>query len=185
MIAIHEWSIGNRVALGVVVTVLAGLAARLPAMQRTAGSPDIAVAERIALPALPEAGVMSGDSIARVVAAAVSVDPFQPQRTRPAVRFRARGARGEVAPADGASPQVVPATNAPASAMTLQGIAHLANGNALAVLSVRGGAAQLVRVGQSLDQFRLTRVDSSSATLVGNDSTIILHLPGASAGSRP
>jgi hypothetical protein len=69
--------------------------------------------------------------------------------------------------------------------MALQGIAHLANGNALAVLSVGGGTAQLLRVGQSLDQYRLIRVDSSSATLVGADSTIILHLRDVARTNKP
>jgi hypothetical protein len=185
MIAIHEWSMGNRVALGVVLAVVVGLAAWLPASRRAADGQEVVIAERVVLPALSEVGPSSGDSIARVIAAAVNVDPFQPHRTRPAVRFRPRGTRGEVASTEAAPSNVAPTTNAPVPAMTLQGIAHLANGNALAVLSVRGGAAQLVRVGQSLEQFRLTRVDSSSATLVADDSTIILHLPGAPAGSRP
>jgi hypothetical protein len=185
MIAIHEWSIGNRVALGVVAAVVVGLAAWLPANRRAADNPQIGIVERVVLPALSDASPISGDSIARVIAAAVSVDPFQPQRTRPAVRFRPRGTRAEVAPTETTPSTVASTTTAPVPAMTLQGIAHLANGNALAVLSVRGGSAQLVRVGQSLEQFRLTRVDSSSATLVADDSTIILHLPGAPAGSRP
>jgi hypothetical protein len=184
MMGLRDWSIGNRVALGVAVTVMIAVGARLPAMGRAASDGDVAPGERILLPEQPAATGLSADSLAHLVAAAVSVDPFQPARSRPAVRFRARSSKTDLMTADGAATPAAPSAGRPEPAMALQGIAHLANGNALAVLSVRGGSAQLLRVGQSLDDYRLTRVDSSSVTLVGADSTIILHLrDGAGSGT--
>jgi hypothetical protein len=182
MMHLRDWSVGNRVALGIASMVMLVVGTRLHAMRRSASDGDVATTERVVLPALPTAVGPLGDSLAHVIAAAVSADPFQPRRTRPAVRFRARGSQQESTPSDSTT---VPAANQPAAAMALQGIAHLANGNALAVLSVGGGTAQLLRVGQSLDQYRLIRVDSSSATLVGADSTIILHLRDVARTNKP
>jgi hypothetical protein len=184
MMSLRDWSVGNRAALGVAVIVMIAVGTRLHAMGRGVSDGDVAIGERIVL---PDPSVSSGpaeDSLARLIAAAVSVDPFQPGRTRPATRFRARGSRDEAA-AD--STNRAPVTSAAQStpAMALQGIARLGNGNALAVLSVRGGTAQLLRVGQSIDEYRLTRVDSISATLVGTDSTIILHLRAGAGTSTP
>jgi hypothetical protein len=182
MMHLRDWSVGNRVALGIASVVMLAVGTRLHAMRRLASDGDVATTERVVLPALPIALGPSGDSLAQVIAAAVGADLFQPRRTRPAVRFHARASQEEVTPSDSTR---VPATNQPASAMTLQGIAHLANGNALAVLSLGGGTAQLLRVGQSLDQYHLIRVDSSSATLVGADSTIILHLRDIARTQKP
>jgi hypothetical protein len=184
MISLRDWSLGNRVALGVAAVVMIAVGTRLHAMGRAASDGDVALGERIILPEQPATGALSADSLAHLVAAAVSVDPFQPGRGRPAVRFRARGSRADAMTADSAGTAAAPSGPRPEPAMALQGIAHLANGNALAVLSMRGGSAQLLRVGQSLDDYRLTRVDSSSVTLVGADSTIILHLrDGAGTGT--
>jgi hypothetical protein len=185
MMILRDWSVGNRVALGIAAMAMIGVGARLHAMRSSASDGDVAIVERVVLPDLPTAFGPSGDSLAHVIAAAVSADPFQPRRTRPAVPFRTRGSRDELARGDSASGQVVPAANQPAPAMMLQGIAHLANGSALAVLSVNGGTAQLLRVGQSLDQYHLIRVDSTSATLVGTDSTIILHLRDVARTNKP
>jgi hypothetical protein len=184
MMILREWSIGNRAALGVAAVVMIAVGTRLHAMGRGVSDGDVAIAERIELPDPSLASGPAEDSLARLIAAAVSVDPFQPARTRPATRFRARGSSEEVASADSATRQVAASASQLPPAMALQGIARLGNGNALAVLSVRGGTAQLLRVGQSIDDYRLTRVDSSSATLVGTDSTIILHLrAGAGTGT--
>jgi hypothetical protein len=101
------------------------------------------------------------------------------------VRFHARGTPSETTQLDSAAAAVAAATSQVAPALMLQGIAHLANGNSLAVVSAGGGTAQLLRVGQSIDQYHLIRVDSSSATLVGADSTITLHLRAVSGTSKP
>lgn len=182
MMQLRDWSVGNRVAFGIASMVMLAVGTRLHAMRRIASDGDVATTERIVLPALPTALGPSGDSLAHVIAVAVSADLFQPRRTRPAVRFRARSSHEEAPPSDSTA---LPAATQPAAVVALQGIAHLANGNALAVLSVGGGTAQLLRVGQSLDQYRLVRVDSSSATLVGADSTIILHLRDVARTNKP
>jgi hypothetical protein len=185
MMHLQDWSAGNRVALGIATVAVIAVGTRLPAMRRSASDGDVAITEQVRLPAVPAVLGPSGDSLARVIDGAVSADPFHPRRTRPAVRFRARGTPGDAAPVDSAAAAVASAANQPAAAMRLQGIAHLANGGALAVLSVGGGTAQLLRVGQSIDQYHLIRVDSSSATLVGGDSTITLHLRDVSGTSKP
>jgi hypothetical protein len=182
MMHLRDWSVGNRVALGIASMVMLAVGTRLHAMRSIASDGDVVTTERVVLPGLPIALGPSGDSLAHVISAAVSADLFQPRRTRPAVRFRARASQEETTPSDSAT---VPAANQPAAAMQLQGIAHLANGSALAVLSVGGATAQVLRVGQSLDQYRLIRVDSSSATFVGADSTIILHLRDAARTNNP
>jgi hypothetical protein len=176
MITLRDWSMGNRFALGIAATITIVVGVRLHAMGRVASDGDVAIAERIVLPDPFSASGLADDSLARLVAAAVSVDPFQPGRTRPATRFHPRGATDGATATDSASSAPAPAAPQAAPAMALQGIAHLPNGGALAVLSARGGTAQLLRIGQSIDDYRLSRVDSSSVTLVGTDSTIILHL---------
>jgi hypothetical protein len=183
--SLREWSIGNRAALGVAAVVMIAVGTRLHAMGRGVSDGDVAIGEGIVLPDPSASAAPAEDSLARLIAAAVSVDPFQPARTRPATRFRARRSGDESAARDSAARQVAVSTNQSTPAMALQGIARLGNGNALAVLSVRGGTAQLLRVGQSIDDYRLTRVDSSSATLVGTDSTIILHLRAGAGTSSP
>lgn len=185
MMRLREWSMGNRVALGIAAAVTIAVGARLQALGRATSDGDVAVTERVVLPDSPRAAAPAEDSVARLIAAAVSVDPFQPGRTRPATRFRARGSRDETTAGDTATTTVAASARQSAPAMALQGIARLGNGNALAVLSVRGGTAQLLRVGQSLDDYRLTRVDSSSVTLVGTDSTIILRLRGVAGTGTP
>jgi hypothetical protein len=180
MMILRDWTIGNRVALAIIVVATVATGRELAATHRATPAVERTLLERVSLPTLSSPDV-TADSVASLVDVVVNVDPFQPSRTRPAVRFRTRAPRSD--DVSGGSP--VAAAVLPTPTMTLQGIAHLPDGSALAVLSVRGGSAQLVRRGQSLDQFRLTRVDSSTATLVGPDTTIILKLPGSSAGIRP
>jgi hypothetical protein len=180
MTILRDWTIGNRVALAIVVVATIAAGTELGATHRATPAAERALGEHVSLPILSAPDV-TADSVASLVQVVVNVDPFQPSRTRPAVRFRTAAARSDD-PSGGAP--VGATAVVPAPTMTLQGVAHLPDGNALAVLSVRGGSAQIVRVGQSLDQFRLTRVDSSTATLVGPDTTIILKLPGTSAGIR-
>jgi hypothetical protein len=185
MMILDDWSVGNRVALASLALAALTAVARSPMTSGGDRMPHLRSDTRIELPALPGATQMSGDSTAGVIGAIVGVDPFQPARTRPAARFRPRVYGDEQLAQQPASLPAAATAGVAAGSIALQGIAHLANGGALAVLSVRGAAAQLVRVGQSLDEYRLIRVDSSSATIVGPDSTITLRLPGASAGSKP
>jgi hypothetical protein len=185
MMILREWSVGNRVALGVVAVVMIAVGTRLHAMGGGVSNGDVAIGERIVLPDPSPTTAPGEDSLARLIAAAVSVDPFQPARTRPATRFRAQGSTDESMAADSAAGQVVAPSSQLPPAMALQGIARLGNGNVLAVLSVRGGTAQLLRVGESLDGYRLMRADSSSVTLVGTDSTIILQLRNVAGTATP
>lgn len=180
---LRDWTIGNRVALAVVAASTLGAGAALLGVRRATPAAERAAVERVSLPALAPPAV-AGDSLERLVDVVVDVDPFQPGRRRPAVRFRTRAASGADAAGGLAVSSSMPGT-IPAPTMTLQGIAHLPDGNALAVVSVRGGAAQILRLGQSLDQLRLTRVDSTAATLVGPDTTVILHLPGTTSRTKP
>lgn len=184
MTTLREWSIGNRAALGVAAVVMIAVGTRLHAMGRSTSDGDVTISERVELPDPSMTAGPGEDSLARLIDAAVRVDPFQPSRARPATRFHTRRSGGEAAATDSARTQSTPSATPAPTVMALQGIARLGNGSALAVLSVRGGTAQLLRVGQSLDDYRLTRVDSSSVTLVGTDSTIILHLrTGAGSGT--
>jgi hypothetical protein len=66
--------------------------------------------------------------------------------------------------------------------LRLLGVVVLGDGRGSAALSVAGGAAQLVRVGQQVDRWVLERVESGTATLVSRDGRLVLRL-GDAAGA--
>jgi hypothetical protein len=166
MVALRDWTVPNLVGLaavaaagGVCLTTLAGAWSLDPLPAAAAPTIDgfPAVARRAAADGLPSERF-----------ALLFGDPFQSDRAYPAAEYAA----GAEAPAD---PTFVSA--APSQAIKLQGVAFLPGGGGLAVLSVGGRPAQLVRPGQVVEGLRLARVDSAGATLIGADTTVVLRLP--------
>lgn len=107
-------------------------------------------------------------------------DPFRPDRAYAEGGYDADAADAQ----DGEALATAVAT--PVPRVRLQGVAFLPSGRGLAVLSVGGRPAQLVRPGQVVgDGLRLARIDSAAVTLVGPDTTIVLTLPREARGARP
>ena len=94
------------------------------------------------------------------VLAAVDVDPFNPERTRPPVRFRLPGERVERV----ARP--VPRPSVPSS-LVLTGTVIYPGGGGLAVLSQDRGATMTLRVGESLGELKLEKVERERAIFSG------------------
>ncbi|HEV2148327.1 MAG TPA: hypothetical protein VGR37_13060 [Longimicrobiaceae bacterium] len=134
------------------------------------GDPMSAAAAR----PLPVFASRSGDRSEATVLAAVARDPFRPDRRRPAGRYRMPG---EAVPAPPPPVQVAPS---PAFAMfRVLGTLTFSDGGGAAALAGPSGQARLVRVGQSFEGMRLTRVRAGTATLVGKDTTLVLRAPEA------
>jgi len=148
-------------------------AVRVEAAPRTRALPDTLV-----VPDVPERGAANGDLAANggigeaAIAATVDVDPFHPARTRPGARY-VLGGVGPAAPVAIAAPP-----RQPIPMLMLKGLVTRPNGQGLAALSVNGRPAQIVRVGQTVESFRLTRVDARSATLTRSDTTLVIRLSG-------
>jgi hypothetical protein len=106
------------------------------------------------------------------LASAAAADPFSPDR----VGVGTRDADQEVAPDE------LPGASASAPEpprLRLLGVVVLGDGRGSAALSVAGGAAQLVRVGQQVDRWVLERVESGTATLLSRDGRLVLRLDDA------
>jgi hypothetical protein len=139
-----------------------------------------AAPDTLVVPEVPERGTANGDVAASgegtgigeaAIAATVDVDPFHPARTRPGARY-VLGGVGPAAPVTAAAPRQ------PIPMLMLKGLVARPNGQGLAALSVNGRPAQIVRVGQTVESFRLTRVDARSATLTRSDTTLVIRLSG-------
>ena len=118
-------------------------------------------------PALTAAPV--GVAIARGdLVAALERDPFRSDRRRAALRYQLPGQVLTAAPS--AAPQ-------PSMPMVrLAGIAATGSMRGIAALSILGRPPQLLRVGESLEGWRLTHVRRESVVLTGRDTTITLQM---------
>lgn len=183
MISFRDWTPANLAALAALVVALLGAGITTVRAHAAGAVAEPARVARVELPARLAPAEPTADSVRRVVDAVVEIDPFQPDRTAPLRRFRDRDVPDERATPESEA-SVVAQAAAPGT-VRLQGIVRLPNGGALAVLSMNGGAAKLVRVGQTIDQYRLTHVDARTATLAGPDTTLVLRLPNASPGTTP
>jgi hypothetical protein len=167
-----RWTLLSRVAAGALVAS-AGLTVLAAAEWRVVEPlPRAPRARPVA--AMPDVRIPRRDASEGVVLQAVARDPFRADRRRPPGRYRL--------PGDPATPPAVPVEAAvpppPSYAYRLLGTVVLADGGGLAALSGPSGIGQVVRVGQSFDQFRLVRVTPGSATLAGADTTLVLRSGG-------
>ncbi|HEU0054723.1 MAG TPA: hypothetical protein VFQ39_16165, partial [Longimicrobium sp.] len=95
-------------------------------------------------------------------------------RKRPPGRYRMPG---EPPPVE-APPANAFVPPPPPPALRLLGTVVLADGSGLAALAGQNGQSRVVRIGQSMDGFRLVRVTRGTATLRGNDTTLVLKNGG-------
>ena len=101
--------------------------------------------------------------------AALERDPFRSDRRRAALRYQLPGR---------ALPAAPPAALPPNMPMVrLAGIAATGSTRGIAALSILGRPPQLLRVGESLEGWRLTHVRRESVVLTGRDTTITLQMP--------
>lgn len=173
MSALERWTLLSRASLGT-MAVSAVLAVAAAAEWR-AVEPLPAPPRARPVAAMPEVRVPARDVSDGVVLAAVARDPFRADRKRPPGRYRLPGEPAQ---------QAAPAVSAPMPAATpvyayrLLGTVVLADGGGLAALSGPSGDGKIVRLGQSIDQFRLVRVTPRSVTLTGSDTTLVLRSGG-------
>jgi len=171
--ALERWTLLSRAAAGA-LAVSAALAVAAAAAWHTV-EPLPAAPRARPVAAMPEVRVPRRAASDDVVLAAVARDPFRADRRRPPGRYRLPGDPAP-APAPAALPMGEPAP--PVYAYRLLGTVVLDGGGGLAALAGPTGEGKVVRVGQSIDQFRLLRVTPGSATLAGSDTTLVLRSGG-------
>lgn len=108
----------------------------------------------------PDAPVREGYSRERVLAA-VDKDPFHPGRRRPAVRFRL--------PSDGRI-----ATPEPAPGVRVVGTAATAGGGGFAMCAWAGGPPRIVRIGERVGEWTLSKVTPGAAEFRAPTGTTVV-----------
>ncbi|WP_420130511.1 hypothetical protein [Longimicrobium sp.] len=127
---------------------------------------------------MPRVVPRTASSSDAAILTAVARNPFRPDRRRPSGRYRMPG---EAPPPDASALPVAPA--APVYNLRLLGTVVLPDGSGLAALAGQMGESRIVKTGQSFEGFRVTAVGNGSATLRGNDTTLVLRT--TSAGGTP
>lgn len=121
---------------------------------------------------VPSEGVLDIESLAL----AVDHDPFQPDRSRPEP-YRLPGDEVTVeAPVEPEPPPVPP--------FRVIGTAVVDEERGLALVQAEDGTQQMMKVGETLLGYRLQRVDSESATLMGQGWTLTLMVESATLASN-
>lgn len=163
MTPIRAWTGPSKAALAAAVAALAlcGGAAvgtvRLDPLPQTADTRGA-----LTMPGVPPRGTGIADSLILV---ALTKDPFRPDRQRPSERYRMPGERDPSA----AAPSAL-------GSLRLLGTAALPRGAGVAAFQAPGQPPRVVRVGQSVQGFKLKKVDRGIAVLQGPDSSIVLRL---------
>lgn len=103
------------------------------------------------------------------VQTAVDRNPFREDRRRPPQRYRLPAERREPR-------RLATAVRSVPSPPRLVGTASTPDGRGLAIFVGRSRAAQVVRVGDEIDGWRLVKVDGGTATMIASDSTLVLHV---------
>jgi hypothetical protein len=155
----------GRAALGALALALALLGAAVRGAVRIDPLPDSVTA---AAPATIPDPIRSPAPAAQAVLAAVERDPFSPDRRPPADRYRMPGEAPAAATARGTGAPVI----------QLHGVVLLPSGGGMAALYAAGRSAQVVRVGQTFEGYRLVRVGPGEAVLEGPDDTLTLRFRG-------
>jgi hypothetical protein len=163
------WTPANRIALGALAGAALLLFSAYAEARRVEPLPPRPAARRAA--AMPEGRPRAAAGSDAAILAAVARDPFRPERTRAAGRYRMPG---EAVPSVPMAPVAPPA---PVWNLRLLGTVVLPGGG-LAAIAGQTGESRVVRVGQEIDGFRLVRVTPGKARLEGNDTTLTLEMPG-------
>jgi hypothetical protein len=166
-----EWTPANRIVLAVFSIVVALGAVSLRRALEVEGLPPLreSVSPEAGPRRIPRPLSLSEEQIVAVV----NRDPFHPQRRRPDGRFPVPGRPGTIGltPAFSAAPAPPPPV-----VPRLLGTTVLLGGKGFAMLEAQGQPPRLLRVGESLDAFKLREVGRGRAVLLLGDSTIVLEL---------
>lgn len=167
------WTLSNRIALGAAALSAALCGTAVSDARRLDPLPRRAEAE--AMEPMPQVASPPGDESGVLVLAAVARDPFRPDRRRPPGRYRLPG---EEMPA--AMPSYTPPVyTAPERTYAFRalGTVILPDGSGLAAVAGQSGEGRVMRVGQSIEGFRVVRVAPGVVTLEGADTTLVLRTP--------
>lgn len=172
-----SWTTANRVALAAAAlsAALCGTAVadarRLDPLPRRAEPAAMEPMPQISPPRHDDAGVR--------VLAAVARDPFRPDRRRPPGRYRLPGEAMPMAAPTYTAPVYTPQPRSyPFRAL---GTVILPDGAGLAAVAGQNGQGRVLRVGQSIDGFRVIRIAPGVVTLEGADTTLVLRTPEGGA----
>lgn len=177
MSLLSGWTVSNRVALGAAALAAALCGTAVADARRLDPLPRSADPEAMA--PMPSIARAPGDDGGVRVLAAVARDPFRPDRRRPPGRYRLPGeALPAVEPA-----YTPPVYTAPARTFAFRalGTVIMPDGTGLAAVAGQGGEGRVLRVGQSIEGFRVTRVAPGVVTLQGPDTTLVLRTPEGGA----
>lgn len=168
------WTVWNRVALAAAALAAALCGTAVADARRLDPLPRRAEPEAMA--PLPQIAARPGDDTGVLVLATVARDPFRPDRRRPPGRYRLPG---EALPAPAMPQYTPPVYTAPARTFALRalGTVIMPDGTGLAAVAGQSGEGRVLRVGQSIEGFRVTRVAPGEVTLQGNDTTLVLRTP--------
>lgn len=164
MTDVRRWTPSSRIALAALLLaagLVAGAVARavvlapLPSSVPSAGPAD--------MPTVDDRPSVSREAIL----AAVARDPFRRERRRPPDRYRPPGERSSArrATPSGPAPRVL-------------GVAWLPDGSGVAALALGRASARVLRVGDTIGEWRLVRVEEGRAHVAGRDTTVTLRLNG-------
>jgi hypothetical protein len=165
------WTTANRIALGVAALSAALCGTAVAEARRL--DPLPARAEPETMEPMPRVIAKPGDESGVLVLSTVARDPFRPDRRRPPGRYRLPG---EQVPA---APMAMPSYTPPPPTYPFRnlGTVVLPDGTGLAAVAGQSGEGRVLRVGQSIDGFRVTRIVPGVVTLRGADTTLVLRTP--------
>lgn len=178
MSVLAGWTLSNRIALAAAALSAALCGTAVADARRLDPLPRRAEPE--AMEAMPQVAARRGDPSGVLVLAAVARDPFRPDRRRPPGRFRLPG---EAMPAPAMPTYRAPVYTAPARTYAFRalGTVILPDGSGLAAVAGQSGEGRVLKVGQSIEGFRVVRVAPGVVTLEGNDTTLVLRTPEGGA----
>lgn len=129
--------------------------------------------DRVAAIPAADPTLASGYSLARVMDA-VDKDPFHPARRRPGKRFQLPGDLAAMAARQHDSDQ---------SSVRLIGTAVNGNGGGFAMCALQGGTPRIVRVGEHVGQWTLTKVTPGAAEFATPAGSVVIRVPKPGEGT--
>jgi hypothetical protein len=168
------WTLSNRIALAAAAISAALCGTAVADARRLDPLPRRAEPE--AMEAMPQIAARPGDPSGVQVLAAVARDPFRPDRRRPPGRYRLPGEAMPAPPMPAYTPPVYTAPERTYAFRAL-GTVILPDGSGLAAVAGQSGEGRVLKVGQSIEGFRVVRVAPGVVTLEGNDTTLVLRTP--------
>lgn len=118
---------------------------------------------------LPDLTPSDSVSTESIILAAITRHPFRSDRKRPASRYLLPGDRRAARR---------PGVPTPYARLRLLGTAVVPGGKRLAAFEVPGTPPRVVHLGDTVQGLELVEVNRGTATLSGEDTTLVLRLPG-------